>query len=360
MRILYVIDTFRRGGKERRLAELIKFLRSNYEQMHICLVVMYDVIDYPEIYETGIEVVILDKANHTEFQTFKDFLSFVKRFQPDIVHSWAGLGSVYASIAKIFNRFVFVNALITSAPRLKPISKIWFFARFSFLFSDIIVSNSKAGLEAYRPPRAKSVIVHNGFNFSRLSGLRNAEDVKAEFNINTKFTAGMVATFSDKKDYGTYLKCAVEMISDRPDITFMCVGDGELLEKYMKMYNGEKRIIFTGERKDVESLVNIFDIGVLCTYGESLSNSILEYMSLSKPVVATDRGGNKEIIEDGSSGFLYEHKNIKDLKQRLLRLLDDEKLRNRMGYRSLEIVKERFSIESMSISTLELYKRLLK
>ena len=51
MKILYIIDSFRRGGKERRLLELIKYLRSNSKDVKIHLLVLYDVIEYPEIFE---------------------------------------------------------------------------------------------------------------------------------------------------------------------------------------------------------------------------------------------------------------------------------------------------------------------
>jgi len=360
MKIMYVIDSLRRGGKERRLLELIKYLKSNSEDININLLVLYDLIEYPEIFESGIEITVLDKKNHSEIKTLSKFLKEIKRVEPDIIHSWIGIGSFYSSIAKVFNKFFFINAMITSAPVIKPLSKIWFFSRFSFLFSDIIVSNSQAGLKAYSAPEIKSAYIYNGFNSKRLENLKDIGSVRAELNIKTKFIVGMVATFSDKKDYRTYLNCANQIISERADVSFICVGDGLLLDQYKKEFAEIDRIIFTGEQKDVESIVNIFDIGVLCTFGESLSNSILEYMALGKPVVTTDRGGNKEIVEDNVSGFLYEHKNIEDYKVKILTLLDDNELRKRMGNRSKEIVKEKFSIENMSHKTCELYKKVLK
>ena len=87
---------------------------------------------------------------------------------------------------------------------------------------------------------------------------------------------------------------------------------GENLKSFESMIPIEfkDKIIFTGKQKHVESIINIFDIGVLCScYGEGISNTIMEYMALGKPVIATDCGGNKEIVVHNVTGFLIEPKN---------------------------------------------------
>ena len=66
----------------------------------------------------------------------------------------------------------------------------------------------------------------------------------------------------------------------------------------------EKSILFLGKRKDVETLVQQIDIGVLCTFTEGISNSVMEYMAAGKPVVVTNGGGSCELITDGVQGFL--------------------------------------------------------
>ena len=70
------------------------------------------------------------------------------------------------------------------------------------------------------------------------------------------------------------------------------------------------KIIFLGKRSNVESIINIFDVGILLTnskvHGEGISNSIMEYMALGKPVIATRGGGTNEVVIEGENGYLID------------------------------------------------------
>lgn len=87
----------------------------------------------------------------------------------------------------------------------------------------------------------------------------------------------MVATFSDKKDYTTFINAAQIVIESRDDVTFIAVGDGGNLESCKNLVKPEfqNRIKFLGRQKNVESIVNIFDVGVLATFTEGISNTIM-------------------------------------------------------------------------------------
>jgi glycosyltransferase involved in cell wall biosynthesis len=360
MRVLHIIDMIGAGGKERRLFELLKFLERNYRtEVESRLIVFNKDIYYEDIKTLDIKINYISRNDYSSLRVLKKMVGVIKHYNPDIVHTWGAVPSFFATISKLFCRFKFLNAMVASAPENFFLSQNWLLSRLSFPFSDIILSNSKAGLKAYGAPEKKSRQIYNGFNYSRILNIKLADEIRKELNIPNKKIVGMVATFSDRKDWDTYLTTAKEILLKRDDVIFLCVGDGRNYKRYKTQYSNQQ-IIFAGNRKDVESVVNIFDIGVLCTYGESLSNSILEYMALGKPVIATDKGGNNEILENGRSGYLFEHKNINDYTQKLSELLDNEGLRLRMGQRSKEIVTEKFSIENMTGNTYELYREMLK
>jgi glycosyltransferase involved in cell wall biosynthesis len=102
-----------------------------------------------------------------------------------------------------------------------------------------------------------------------------------------------------------------------------------------------------GKRSDVESLVNAMDICVLSTFTEGISNSILEYMALGKPVIASYGGGTNEIIEDGKTGFLVKPSDTDELVMKIETVLNDPAVRNSFGLAGKERIKTIFSINNM-------------
>ncbi len=116
----------------------------------------------------------------------------------------------------------------------------------------------------------------------------------------------IVSRFDAEKDVATFLRAAAKI--ETPDISFIIAGDGiqrfELEELARELKLGS-RAQFLGEVTDVPALLRECHLGVLTPKtNEGLSNSILEYMAASLPVVATDCGGNRELVEPGKTGYV--------------------------------------------------------
>jgi len=234
-------------------------------------------------------------------------------------------------------------------------------ARLTFPFADVIIGNSNAGLRAYKAPRKKSIIIYNGFDFERIRNIIPEEIIRKQLNITSKYVVGMVATFSEYKDYPTYFQAAHKVLNRRSDITFLAIGkntDSTLSKSYIEGRDSDHfRLI--GKQSDIESLVNSMNIGVLSTFTEGISNSILEYMALGKPVIATSGGGTDEIVEDQRTGLLVSASNPDELAEKIELLLDNPQLRARMGELGKERIHKLFSIEVMTGKYLDAYKELL-
>ncbi len=103
-------------------------------------------------------------------------------------------------------------------------------------------------------------------------------------------------------------------------------------------------------------MVSACDIGLLLTFSEGISNSILEYMALAKPVITTDsRGGSKEIVKDGVNGYILDS-NVNDISKAIINLIDDEDLRRSMGQNGKKTIENHFSIEKMGLEFEKVYK----
>ena len=354
MKILFFIESLRAGGKERQIVELIKGLKI-YSDIQCELVLTRKDIHYKGIFSTGIKIhYIVRKYIKKDPRLFFMFYRICKQFKPDIIHVWGNMVAIYAIPSKILLKIPIINFQIQDAPLYVKGGLLSH--KVTFPFSDLIIANSKAGLKSYNAPEGRSRVIYNAFDFSRLADLRNPSDVREEFNISTRHVAGMVASFSLLKDYGTYIKAAQQVLNKNSDITFLCVGAGDD-STYRKLVKPEfvNRIRFLGPQQNVESIMNICDIGVLATYTEGISNALMEFMSLGKPVIATDGGGTGELIKDGETGFLVEPKSPEELASKIEYLLDNNKLASMMGEKGKERIKKEFSIEKMINSFVDLY-----
>jgi glycosyltransferase involved in cell wall biosynthesis len=362
MRIVQFIDTLRSGGKERQLVELLKGLTKT-PGIECELIVMSDSIHYAYLNELGVPIHSLLRRTKKDLTVFKRLYRLLKQIKPDILHSWSSMCSVYALPAIKLLNIKFINGFLRDAPPSLSISdKEWLRSKLTFPFSDAIVANSKAGLRAYDAPKKKSHYIYNGFDFNRITNLFAPETVKKKYRLTTKFIVGMVASFSDYKDYYTFADAALIIVSKRNDVTFLAIGDGINLESCKKKVPDKFRefIKFPGKITDVEPLVQIMTIGVLLSpRGEGISNSIMEYMALGKPVVATDCGGNRELILDGETGYLVQNGAADELAKRILLFLDNSILAHQFGETGKQRMHDIFNLEKLTQKHVSLYKQLL-
>lgn len=356
MKVLFFIESLKAGGKERRLVELIKGL-SSYSDIQIVIVVLSKDVHYKEITDLNVIIHYLDrKRNSRNFNIFFRFMFFVKSTKPDLVHVWGNVSGIYTIPAKIFLKFKLINSQITDAPKNFNLSLTY---KLNFFFADLIISNSKAGLESYRIDSHKSIIINNGFNFQRINKISPSENLKIKFGISTKYIVGMVATFYELKDYPTYISAAIKILNDRKDISFLCIGAGDKT-KYQKMVPSKfnDHILFLNEQNEIEAIMDLCDIGVLSTYTEGIPNSVMEFMALGKAVIATNGGGVKELVTNEKTGYLVSEKDSNDLSSRILELINNPELSFKMGRAAKKRIKKNFNISRMVISYYTNYKKL--
>lgn len=359
MRLLLVIDTLGAGGKERRFTELVRAL-NKIEDIELKVIIMSNDIHYTEIYSLGIEVIRLIRRTPKDISIFWKFRRIIEAVQPDAVHCWESMTAVYlAPVCKLLN-CPLINGMVTNAPLRRNIfNHHWRRARLTFPLSKIIVGNSWAGLNAYSAPRDKSIVIYNGFDFARLDGIKDARHVRDELEINTDYVVGMVASFGKQKDFPTYYRAAEIILSKRQDITFLAIGSGTDSEESVRYVSDRQRRFFRflGKRGEVESYINSMNVCILATFTEGISNSVMEYMALGKPVVATVGGGTEELIMSDETGFLIEPSNHFLLAEMIERLIDDEDLRKKMGDKGKERILAHFSMDRMVRDYINLYRQ---
>ncbi len=351
IKLLFFIESLCFGGKERRLVELLTYLK-NKPGYDLLVVLTKKEIHFTKFLDLKIPYVVVQrKAIKKDPRPFYLFFQVCKKFKPDMIHVWGSLNALYSLPAVICQDIPLINGIITNAPpRISRGSIAYWKNQMTFKLSSIVLANSLAGLDSYDAPRKRSQVVYNGINLDRFRISDNAAAIKEKFGITTQYSLIMVASFSDKKDHDLLLDVAKCIYPKRKDISMVAVGDGEKYERIKNRIKNEQisNVVLTGKIDPVEPLVSAADIGVLFSpRGEGISNSILEYMALGKPVVATNAGGSKEIIKDGVTGYLIGNMTSNQIADMVIDLIDDEKKRLKMGQAGKALIEKSFALDRM-------------
>lgn len=365
IKILFAIDGLRSGGKERRFLSLLKSLIV-LEDFKCEVIVFNKEVHYKELFDLGVSVNFLIRTTKKDISLFFKYHNIAKIFNPNIIHSWDTLSTLYSiPTAKLLRKKLITSKITDAPPNYTVFSKFWVLSEICFHFSDIILANSSAGLKSYRIKSQKSQVIYNGVDLSRFSVIFTKEEIKNELRISTKFIVIMVASFSDNKDYNTFFEIAHHINKVRNDVSFVAVGDGKKFNICRQKVDALqlKNVIFLGQRNDVEQILKASDIGVLISnlevHGEGISNSILEYMAMSLPVIANNAGGTNEIIQDNFNGFLVNDNQIQNFISHINNLLNDDELRKQIGENAKKTIETNFDLDKMSNNFIETYKQTL-
>jgi glycosyltransferase involved in cell wall biosynthesis len=360
MRVLYYTDSLRLGGKERQLVELLKGLKQR--DMEVLLVCM----DRGEFYEPDVKALniplkYLFRRMRWDPLVMHRFYRLAKEFAPDVIHTNSMMSSAYALPVARLLAVPLINGSIRNSFRNSSLR--WKVERALLSVSDFRIANSAAGLQSrgFSLNSAKDFVIHNGFDLSRADAQERCDDDSSRKNGNRHFQVGMIAEFRPDKDFKTFLLAARNLLNSRQDVRFVTVGDGETLEAMKALVSDAgDRVQFLGRRKDIEKITSSFSIGVLATFTEGISNSIMEYMVMAKPVVVTDCDGSRELVREGETGFLVPAGDYVSLAERIGFLLDNPDEARRMGQAGRRHIEQNFSLKTMVDRTVDIYKYALR
>lgn len=204
--------------------------------------------------------------------------------------------------------------------------------------------------------RRKLVVIRNGMMSVPTAGADNSY----EFPRPRNGRVGIVANIRAIKRIEDLIRAFAIVHERLPNIDLMVVGGGDCsaLQRLAATYGVAGDVIFTGQVPDPISLIQTFDIGVICSTSEGLSSSLMEYSLCGKPVVATDCGGNREIVDDGRTGVIIPVGDYEALAEAIQTFLEDHEVARRMGQAGKQKMAEEFSVDGMLRSHLGLYKEL--
>lgn len=360
LRVAYFIDGLRPGGKERQAVSLLNGLAQH--GVEITLVCMGADRFFDECLPSGsINIENLVRWRRWDFSLFIRLDRLLRKYQPDLLHTTCWMTSFYVLPLAKLRRIPVMNGSIRNAFTCEDGNIRWRIERLLLRLSDCRIANSRAGFlsRGLNPDAPGNYTVHNGFDFSRLASLDHGPARNALVLAQRKRIVGMVAQFKDDKDYRTFFEAARLILQNRSDVVFVAIGDGRNLDTLRQQYGGNPDIFFLGRRSEVERFICHFEIGVLATYTEGISNALMEYMALSKPVVATDGGGTAELVVDGVTGFIIPPRQPQALAEKIEFLLNNRDLASALGRAGLQRLRDQFSLQQLVAGTMECYESVL-
>lgn len=186
--------------------------------------------------------------------------------------------------------------------------------------------------------------------------------IREELGIDDKdVIISCIAEFIPNKNHIFLLKAWDKITQNFNNVHLLLVGNGIYLEsiKQQAKINSLPRVYFLNYRKDVSQIIAKSNIIILVSKREGLPRSILEAMALGKPVVVSNVRGNRDLVKQGRNGFLVQLGDVEGLVSSLKKLINDAKLRAKMGRASLEKIKD-YSLEKVLTEMSSIYDYYLK
>lgn len=204
----------------------------------------------------------------------------------------------------------------------------------------------------FRNGAVKYEVICNGVNTNGMpSDSVTQLQVKSELGIRDgDLMIGTVGRLSKEKGHKYLIEAFIKLSQEYPNICLLIVGDGELrkeLERLSETLGIKEKVTFTGYQEDVAKYYSSMDIYVSPSLVEHFPMSILEAMSFSRAVVATDVGGISKMILNENTGLIVKPQSAEEIYQALLRLIGDSALRKKLAGNAGEFVKRNYSLEKM-------------
>ncbi|MEW5795009.1 MAG: glycosyltransferase [Candidatus Zixiibacteriota bacterium] len=366
IKILYIIDYLSAGGgTERQMRQLV--LHLDREQFDPTLVTLRPIkwLNMPEHVNPNCEHICLDvprlagpKAALALFRLAR----FLRRHRFDIVHTFFQDANLMGVLA---GTLAGTRSIIVSRRDIghwyTP-GKLFVLRQFNrmadyFLVNSDAVKRSVAGHERFRPERIK--VVRNGY--FDLPDDSPSPLSKTELGVPADSPlVGVVANLGVVKRIDNFIRVAGRVADKK--CHFVVIGASDNVEPFYDLarqcgLEGRFHILHTLE--NIFNHVKLFDVGVLTSDAEGLSNTLIEYQLCGKPALAFDVGGNREALRDGRTGYLIPPGDLDGMVKGLDALLTDHGLRKSMGANAAAWARQEFAGQRLIEQTSAFYRHSL-
>lgn len=381
--ILYLITQSELGGAQKYVFDLAVNLKNEFRT----------VVAFGEQGDGG-ELAQKLKAKNIEYHiipSLKREISFsddwkalwqikklIKKTKPDIIHLNSSKISILGALAgwlynsKIFNRrakiiytvhgWVF-NEPLPKAARQKYLRLEKFTARFKDKLICVSHSDYDIAQKEKIAPDQKLITIHNGIKPINFLAKDEAKKIlqthlPAYFNLNeADLLLGSIGNLYKNKGYEYLIEAIRILVDNGLNAKTVIIGEGQgrkELENWISQLSLKKNIFLAG-RINAAPLLKAFDAYVCSSVKEGLSYTIIEAMSAELPIIATEVGGNSELIKNEQEGLLVPSKDPKKIARAIIKIANDFELAQKLARQARLKAEQNFTIEKMLEKTKQVY-----
>jgi glycosyltransferase involved in cell wall biosynthesis len=383
IKVLRIINRFNVGGPVYNVTYLSKYLPYNYETKLVGGCATDTEHDARYILDHhGISAEVLPSMSRkislfSDVRTLVRLMRIIKKFKPDLVHTHASkagiLGRIAARIMGVpvivhtYHGHVFHGYFHPVINRM-----VILFERLLGKFTTMVITISSAQhaeiIDKYRiVPTEKACVIPLGFDLSRFEASKaNRESIRHTYNLKPHQTAvAIVGRLAPIKNHYLFIDAAALTHQQYPeDFMFYIVGDGELRES-LKTYVCTNHpqlvnsLVFKSWVTDMTECYPAMDMVCLTSFNEGTPVSLIEAQASGIPVISTNVGGVKDIIDENQTGIILQGKSADELSKHLVELHLNKNLRVKMSQNACNFVKEQFSYQRLVTDVDQLYTSLL-
>ena len=363
MKILHLVESLERGGLERVVITLARAQRDAGNDVAVCCLFHQGQLA-GELSSTGIRVTSANKTRGFDFRSIRHIRRELMQSGAAVLHTHNAVSNYYGALAvagtpvRLFNtrhgmgfdqrpgrkeRLYRVSLLRTTA-----VAMVCEAARIHYVAADVV-------------PARLANVVRNGIDIGRFAAdaaSRRSTARRALGLSEDAFVVGTVGRLNWAKNHALLISGFALLAARLPSSRLLIVGDGELrtsLTKQIEQSGLSDRVLLVGDRDDVPDLLAAMDVFAMTSTTEGYSVALLEAAAASLPTIASDVGGNAEIVQAGVTGQLLASLTAASLADALEHLAGDAVMRLEMGRRARAWAEQQASIASMTRAYENLY-----
>ena len=365
--IVFVVNALTHGGAEIQVSRLARGLARRGWKVAVVSMIRPEAL-VPELEAAGVAVHCLDMTpgvpNPLAILRLRRILN---RFRPQIVHSHIAHANILSRVTRMITS---VPVLVCTAHNTNEGGRMLMLAyRYTDWLADVTTNVSVAGvrrqveMRSARPDRVQ--FMPNGLD---LDHFRPDPALRAEarrgLNVGDKFVWLAVGRMEEAKDYPNLLNAFAALSARRPDAHLLIAGQGKLDGELRALAGGlglADRVRFLGVRGDVAAVMNAADAYVMSSRWEGMPLVLQEAAAVGLVIVATDVGGNAEVVRHGESGHLIPAGDSQALATAMFDVMGlSPERRHEMGQLGRSYVESRFGMEQVLTHWETLYRGILE
>lgn len=370
--VVYVIASMITGGTQTHLLQVFENLdRAAFRPVLFALRDQGNLLDAARDRDVEVRTFGMGGSlrDPRDFRGLAKMVKALRELRPAVIHGYLLRGNFYAALA---GRLAGVPVVVTAKRGLhEPAGLAERIAvKVSGGLSDTVTGNSPQVLEFTRevegPQKAPMVMIPSGIDTTRFDpevvGKEARRALRNQLGLAEAPVVGTAITFRPRKGFRMLFEAMAELRRGVPGAQVLIAGADEMPPEPAQLARSlglEGAIHLLGRRSDMPEVLSAFDVFVLPSESEGMSNAILEAMAMRLPVVVTAVGGAPVVVEEGTSGFLVDYPDSASMADRLGCLFADPALRDRVGEAARRRVVAEYSSAGMVRQMEKLYATLL-